>query len=103
MKCRPIVQSSEPSQEENAAERRRHPRVPASGPIQLHGEDPLPFRVDGELVDVSEGGFRLAHRHATLHPGQEVRFEHPGGQGWARVMWTCVSPGRVESGCMILA
>ncbi|MEJ5368866.1 MAG: hypothetical protein WHT08_11135 [Bryobacteraceae bacterium] len=56
----------------------------------------------GLLLDVSEHGFRAAHDFAALSAGQEVGFEHEGRQGRARVAWTRVAQGRVESGFFVL-
>jgi len=83
-------------------ERRRESRRPAQGEVQLLIEDPLPLRIDGALVDVSESGFRAAHRAANLHSGQIVRFRHPWAQGVARIVWTRVIEDQAETGFHVI-
>ncbi len=57
----------------NFPERRREPRVPASGPVRLELLESVPVRtVEGRPVDTSESGFRAAHGHAGLTAGQVV-------------------------------
>ncbi len=88
--------------DEPITERRRKPRRAASGVIRLTivGDDPLQFQ--GELVNISESGFRVRHHQTKLHAGQEVDFEHDRGQGSARVMWTRILGERVESGFVLI-
>lgn len=87
----------------NFPERRREPRLPASGSVKLDLIEPGPARtVEGRLVDASPSGFRAAHAYAGLTSGQEVRFELPGRRGRARVAWTRVSESGVESGFFVL-
>ncbi len=83
-------------------DRRRYPRVDTSGTVRLSWWAPLATRLEGELKDLSDGGFRAAHGSSKLEAGQEVWFEHEYGEGRARVIWTRVSPGSVESGFMYL-
>lgn len=87
----------------NCLERRREPRLPASGPVRLELLDSAPPRImEGRLVDTSAGGFRVAHSYAGLTSGQLVRFELPDRSGCARVAWTRVAGGEVESGFVVL-
>lgn len=87
----------------NSPERRREPRLPASGPVRLELIESAPPRmVEGRLVDTSASGFRAAHGYAGLASGQVVRFELPGRSGRARVAWTRVASGEVESGFFVL-
>lgn len=87
----------------NSPERRREPRLPASGPVRLELIESAPPRtVEGRLVDTSASGFRAAHGYAGLTSGQVVRFELPGRSGRARVAWTRVASGEVESGFFVL-
>jgi PilZ domain len=83
-------------------ERRRYPRANAGGTVRLYWSAPRPTEVEGQLKDISAGGFRAAHGSTSLEAGQEVEFIHPYGEGRARVMWTRVSAGTVESGFMQL-
>jgi PilZ domain len=83
------------------SERRKHPRRPARGEVLLQ---PLAGsrEISAKLMDISEGGFRAAHDGATLTSGDEVEFVHASGQGRAKVVWTKISEGAVESGFLIL-
>jgi len=86
----------------NDHERRREPRFPASGRVQILFEDPLPVTVEAELVDTSSRGFRISHQSNQLVPGLEVRLKRGGATRRARVMWTQILEGRQLSGCMLL-
>ena len=74
-------------------ERRKEPRSPAQGVVQLLFEDPAPQVINAELRDVSASGFRAVHHCSTLSSGLEVRFTHDLGHGRARVVWT-LDPAR---------
>ncbi len=56
----------------------------------------------GEMLDVSQNGFRAAHRCPDLRPGHEVHFQHKFFVGTARVAWTADIAGRTESGFQVL-
>ena len=84
------------------AERRREPRSPARGIVDLRLEDPVRVEIRGQLVDTSDGGFRANHSYAGLQPGQEVDFRHPTAAGRARVAWNRILDERVESGFVIV-
>lgn len=81
-------------------ERRREPRTEAQGTVRLWWSTPFPVEVEGQLKDMSASGFRAAHDAAGLQTGQEVHFEHQYAKGRARVVWTRVSAGTIESGFM---
>ena len=83
-------------------ERRREPRFPASGRVEIFFEDPLPVSVEAELMDTSVSGFRIAHVSRLLVPGLEVRLQRDGALRKARVMWTHLLDGRSVSGCLLL-
>lgn len=87
--------------EMNPAERRTSVRKPAEGEVRLWLE-PFGPAVNGRLLNRSEGGFRATHDHVGLSAGQEVRFTDAAGSGRARVVWTRVLPGQVESGFVVL-
>jgi hypothetical protein len=84
-------------------ERRRHVRRPASGPVTLWWTEWVRRKIEGRLVDISESGFRMAHGCAELSSGQEVHFEHAGGEGMARTVWTRISAESVETGLIVLS
>ncbi len=87
----------------NWQERRHEPRREASGPVRLVVEDTLqPRIITGSLMDLSDHGFRAAHDYAGLAAGQQVRFEHEGRTGRARVAWTRVAEAGIESGFLVL-
>ena len=83
-------------------ERRRYPRTNTGGTVRLYWSAPRPTEVEGQLRDISAGGFRAVHGSSSLEAGQDVEFCHSYGEGRARVMWTRVSAGIVESGFMHL-
>jgi hypothetical protein len=83
-------------------ERRREPRVSASGNVELYLDGQTSKQVRGRLLDISSHGFRAAHTCSSLTPGQEVRFQHHDGGGSARVMWIRVLSTRVETGFLLL-
>jgi len=90
-----------------AAEKRREPRRPAHGWVEVKWSDPVPAAIRGSLVDVSASGFRMAHACAALEAGLIVEFTYDEAQGRARVVWTrvlaCEPVGhRVESGFLVL-
>ncbi len=84
------------------AERRKERRRPASGEVALTIEDIAPAEFWGELIDLSNGGFRVRHQRMRLSTGQQVRFTHPSGKGTARVIWTRILGENAESGFLIL-
>lgn len=83
-------------------ERRAQPRHRAHGAVTLHPRTGAGAAIAGRLVDISRSGFRARHREQALLPGQEVEFEIAGLPGSARVVWTRIAGGRVESGFLIL-
>jgi len=83
-------------------ERRHEPRRQASGPIEFLLSDPIPLQFQGELLDISTSGFRASHRNRQLRPGQQVSFRHATGEGAAKVIWTRIVAGNVETGFLIL-
>jgi len=85
------------------SDQRREVRVRAEGVANVRLRFPQPGAwTQVELVDISAGGFRLAHADTSFAAGQELEFEHPYAAGTARVVWNRILNGHVESGCMIL-
>ena len=56
----------------------------------------------GDLVDVSNNGFRASHTEPAMNPGTEVDFVHTFFRGRARVMWSRLADGQMESGFLIV-
>ena len=83
-------------------EQRREPRCAAVGEVIFQFGD-APKEVQGRLVDRSTTGFRAEHDSAELTCGQlvEFRFE-ASAKRVARVVWTRIAGGRVETGFLIL-
>ncbi len=79
-------------------DQRKEPRHPARGAVKVKG---LQFKIDGDLVDVSGSGFRMAHQDSSLEPGQVIEFWHAYAAGRARVIWNRILQGRVETGFLI--
>lgn len=84
------------------AERRREPRVRSTGVVTIRVEDESGPVFEAELVDMSPGGFRVAHHQPSLERGTDVSYRHDKAAGKARVMWNRLAGGRVETGFRIL-
>ena len=84
-------------------EKRREPRREASGVVQVRFEDSKAVQIEGRLMDVSPGGFRMAHHFSSLAAGQVVEFSHVEAQGQARVIWNRIVADRVETGFLVIA
>jgi hypothetical protein len=84
-------------------DRRKVPRTPSSGRLEIMLADPAPERVDAELIEISSLGFRAAHDSSALEPGLEVLCKRDGADAVrARVIWTHVLGGRRVSGFLLL-
>lgn len=86
----------------NPADRRREPRRPASGELQLKFESEPRSEVNVDLVDVSASGFRVSHRHGALPLGANASFRYPEAAGKARVVWNWMQADHVETGFVII-
>jgi hypothetical protein len=84
------------------AEKRREPRNAASGNVQIRFANPTNVEVDGRLLDVSIGGFRMSHDFVSLEAGQMVEFSHAAARGRARVIWNRILEQRVETGFLVV-
>jgi hypothetical protein len=84
-------------------EKRREERREASGLVHVRFSDPRTIEIEGQLMDVSSSGFRMAHGCASLEAGQLVEFSYPEAAGHARVMWNRILAERVESGFLVVA
>jgi hypothetical protein len=84
-------------------EKRREARRAADGAVDVWFENPAPARIEGRLVDLSEGGFRMTHACRSLQAGQLVQFSHFEAAGRARVVWNRIVEQRVETGFVVLA
>ena len=82
-------------------EHRTEPRTICSGEVRFLDDGPPPSECVGELVDISEHGFRAIH-HTQLACGTQVRFRHRFFVGRAQVMWTRPTVTQVESGFRIV-
>lgn len=59
--------------------------------------------VEGKLLDANDQGFRIKYDNPSpLFSGQEVHFLLPESAGLARVIWTRVVDGRMESGFLVV-
>ena len=83
-------------------DRRQSERHAADGEVVLLPESPQLVELRGNLLDVSETGFRVGHNCMTLASGQIVAFVHATGCGKARVVWNRVHGQSVETGFVIL-
>jgi hypothetical protein len=82
-------------------EARREPRKAAEGSVLVEFRNPQKREVEGRLVDLSAGGFRMAHSSIELIPGMLVKFSHSSAKGSARVVWNRILENRVETGFLI--
>jgi len=83
-------------------ERRRERRDAFSGEIVLVLDGVPSVSLHGQLLDVSQSGFRVRHTFPDLACGSELTFQHPAGQGRARVIWNRFVDGGCESGLLLL-
>lgn len=83
-------------------DKRSEERRIATGNVRVRFTDPEPLEIDGRLMDVSVGGFRMAHACASLQSGQLVEFAHVEAKGRAQVMWNRILAGGVETGFRIV-
>ena len=85
-----------------AADQRRERRRAAAGEVIFQfGETPKEVRA--KLIDRSNTGFRAEHDSSELACGQMVEFQFPASaKRVARVVWTRIAGGRVETGFLIL-
>jgi hypothetical protein len=86
----------------SVSEKRREHRREATGLVQVRFSDPQPQQIEGRLMDVSSGGFRMAHVYASLAPGQIVEFAHTESRGRARVIWNRIVEEKVETGFLVV-
>ena len=90
-----------PSRLASPADQRREERHPGKGNVVVKCLNPRVLQVEGRLVDVSASGFRMAHDCSALTAGEYVEFAHVEAKGRARVVWTRIVSGAVESGFVI--
>ena len=83
-------------------DKRRETRRPVTGRVVVKFSDPQPFEVDGALMDVSAGGFRMKHICNSLRSGQVVDFSHVEAKGKAQVMWNRILDGGIETGFRVV-
>ena len=83
-------------------ENRTELRYAGAGAVSVWPEDSPAGEIEGRLVDVSAGGFRMAHWCAWLAAGETVEFAHAEAAGRARVVWTRIASGRVETGFQVM-
>lgn len=86
-----------------AAEKRREERRPGKGNVRVLCANPRRLEIEGRLVDVSASGFRMVHDCPALAAGLYVEFSHVEARGRARVVWTRIAGGSVESGFAVAA
>jgi hypothetical protein len=86
----------------STSEKRREYRREATGLVHVRFSDPQPQQIEGRLMDVSSGGFRMAHGYASLAAGQIVEFKHAESRGRARVIWNRIIDEQVETGFLVV-
>ncbi len=89
--------------EQRLVDQRKEPRRAADGAVRVWFANPEPFEIQGQLLDVSASGFRMAHDCSTLQAGQMVEFAREEAAGRARVMWNRIVNAHVESGFLLVA
>ena len=83
-------------------EKRREERRAAEGTVHVQFLNPRMVKIEGRLIDVSSGGFRMAHEYTSLAAGQSVEFTHSETSGRARVMWNRIVDRTVETGFLVM-
>lgn len=83
-------------------EKRREPRRAASGTVRVRFADPKATEIEGRLMDLSPGGFRMSHHFTSLEAGQIVEFAHVEAHGRARVIWNRITDHSVETGFLVV-
>jgi hypothetical protein len=83
-------------------DQRKEPRHAAEGAVRVWFDNPEPFEIQGQLLDVSASGFRMAHECPTLQAGQMVEFAREKAAGRARVIWNRISNAHVETGFLLV-
>ncbi|MCW5979244.1 MAG: PilZ domain-containing protein [Bryobacteraceae bacterium] len=81
---------------------RKEPRFVCQGDVRITAFEPGSRHFGGELLDISNHGFRVSYNAEMLPSGAEVSFAHRFFRGRARVMWSRHLPDHNESGCMVL-
>ncbi|MBK5290906.1 MAG: PilZ domain-containing protein [Acidobacteriia bacterium] len=76
--------------------------MPAHGEVFIELLGPRPVFIIARLKDISTGGFRASHSSPFLESGQQVRFNHDGASGTARVAWNRSVEGKWESGFFLV-
>lgn len=81
---------------------RAEPRSFCNGEVRivLNMEEPREFV--GELMDISNHGFRAAHHFTGIVAGCDVQFDHRIFRGRARVAWTRTFSDRIETGFQVI-
>lgn len=96
-----LTPDGRPRVSQHEVDKRREIRRPGRGSVHLRWDGPGSHEIRGQLVDVSDGGFRMLHDCTALISGQVVEFRHVEGQGQARVVWTRILASEVETGFVV--
>lgn len=83
------------------ADQRHEARRPGKGSVVVRWSSPGGQKIEGKLIDVSDSGFRMSHECSSLTAGLFVEFAHFEANGRARVVWTRIVGGKVESGFVV--
>jgi hypothetical protein len=83
-------------------ERRKSPRFPAAGRVDVIFANPDLAVLGAELQEDGAQGCRILHDSPDLLAGTEVQIRHGGSIRRARVVWTHLLDGRRLSGCVML-
>jgi len=100
--------ATKPQARARQIEQRAEPRYSSRGEIWFRFDETGCIKgrsreIRGTLLDRSAGGFRAEHDCPELTSGQVVRFRLTTSvKGQARVVWTRILEGRVETGFLIL-
>jgi hypothetical protein len=83
-------------------DRRNSERLPVSGRVAISFDNPVPVKLDVDMIESSATGFRAVHDSSALEAGLNVRYQETSASGYARVIWTHVLQGRRISGFLRL-
>jgi PilZ domain len=82
-------------------ERRREPRIAASGEVTLYLDQPVILEIAAQLLDVSSSGFRAKHMYPALQNGMIIHVRIEEVESSAIVVWNRISEDSVETGFIL--
>ena len=82
-------------------ERRREPRITASGEVTLYLDQPVMLEITAQLLDISSSGFRAKHMYPALQNGMLIQVRIEDVESTALVVWNRILDEYVETGFIL--